>query len=77
MTYVLVIWEDAHVSTRATPKEIQEMKPVLTHSVGHLLGRSKEGIIIMMDYYPDDSDTEYREVHFIPSLMIKKVKVLK
>lgn len=70
MKIVEVVWEDAHCSTDGvTTKESENVKPVLTRTVGYLVTDNKHGLLLASDAY-DDSPGEFRVMNFIPHGMI-------
>lgn len=69
-TPVLIVWDDAHADLEAH-KGDQEYEPCITYSVGIMVRKRKEGIVIYSDYVPSHKD--YRVRGSIPSGMIKSV----
>lgn len=67
-----VVWKDAHCSTGA--EEEGDNEPYLTHSVGFVVKRGKEGLTIAQDCYVRDNG--YRVWSFVPRGMIVSVTYL-
>ena len=72
MKVVEVLWGDAHVSTSdISIKKAQEVKPIMTITVGFLVAENKDGIIIAMDTWP--KHPKQVKVHtFIPWGMVEE-----
>lgn len=76
MTYALVVWNDAYMSTGEIDKDRADtIRPVLTHSVGHLVSQNDSGVVISTDAFPGEPGT-FANWHFIPSGMLVSVTVL-
>ena len=70
MKVVEVHWNDAWVSTACiNTKKAATKKPIKTITVGHLIAESDDGIVMVLDIYPDDPK-EGRVVNFVPWEMV-------
>ena len=70
MKIVEVHWNDAWVSTSSiTIKKALEKKPIKTITVGHLIAENDDGIVMVLDIYPNDPK-EGRVVNFVPWEMV-------
>jgi hypothetical protein len=74
--YALVAWNDAHCSLASVTKnEAEVIRPVLTHSVGHLVSQNKSGVVLAVDSFPNEYE-QFANWHFIPTSMIVSVTEL-
>lgn len=71
MNYVLVIWEDAHAAFgEISTEEARRVVPKVTHTVGHMVAHTDDGITVAVDSYPEGT---FGNWHFIPTDMISEV----
>lgn len=72
---VIVTWDDAHASLDSITKdEAEKMKALRTDSIGYLVSKTKAGVTIAYDEYPDGT---YGAYSFIPQGGIVKIRELK
>jgi hypothetical protein len=72
----LVVWNDAHMETGEIRKDRADtIRPVLTHSVGHVVSQNSSGIVLAVDAFPDEEGV-YANWHFIPTGMLVSVTPL-
>ena len=76
---VCVEWEDAaYNSGYYDKKSPEDFVPVRTRTVGHLVKRTKESVIVAMErFYEGDKPTDDRHISTIPRKMIKKITEIK
>ena len=72
-----VEWLDAQTgfSSPIGMDELDDIKPLLTHSVGYLMREDEEGVILGFMLF--DLKQSFKHWQFIPKGMIKKIKILK
>lgn len=76
---VCVEWEDAmYNSGYYDKKSPEEFTPTLTRTVGHLVKRTGEAILVAQDRFYDSKGKpgDDRHIGVIPKKMIKKVTIL-
>jgi len=67
---VEVHWDDAWVSTNSiSVKQAGKKKPIRTITVGHLIAENDDGIVMVLDAYPNNPK-EGRVVNFVPWGMV-------
>lgn len=75
MKKVIVTWDDAHAYLDSiTIDEAKALKAYRTDSIGYLIAKTKHGLTIAYDEYPDGT---YGAYSFIPAGMVVKVRELK
>jgi hypothetical protein len=76
VTYAVVAWNDAHCNLAGVSKnEAEVIRPVLTHSVGHVVSQNKSGVVLAVDFFPNEYEA-YANWHFIPTGRIVSVTSL-
>jgi hypothetical protein len=72
MSYVIVVWEDAFsVAGEITTDDAKRLTPQVTHSVGHLVSQTDDGVTIAVDAFPQRD--VYNHHHFVPSAMVVEI----
>ena len=72
MNYAIVVWEDAHACFgEITVEDAKRLTPKVTHSVGHIVAQTDDGITIAVDAFPDVGI--YNNYHFIPAGMVTEI----
>ena len=69
-----VIWDDASELTAGWTDEIEKTEPALALSVGFLINKTKDHLVIAMDI---DEQGHHNGRSQIPIGMVKKIKVLR
>jgi len=71
---VCVEWEDACSNSGYYDKDHPEkFAPVMCRTVGHLIKRNKESVIVACEAFEDGGK---REIHTVPRKMVKKITYL-
>ncbi|KKN50492.1 hypothetical protein LCGC14_0632170 [marine sediment metagenome] len=71
---VLVKWSDAVINRGVfSKKDAVANKPAIVETMGHLLSRDKETVIVAAEYADDD---RYRDITIIPSVLVISVEKL-
>jgi len=76
---VAVYWEDAAFvqGNNMSRREVHELEPTFQTSVGFLMERSKERIILAGSIVESGEETGYNDILTIPSAMVRSVKFLR
>lgn len=84
MRIVKVIWKDARtLSETSSLKELKKIKLPEAQTIGYLIDENNERIVVCGFFFPKDESMDdyeydgYRDTHFIPKGMIKKIIELK
>lgn len=73
----LIEWEDAHtVNETLGKKEVKQEKNVKVKTTGYLIDEDKDRIAICGFRFGEGENAGYRDTHFIPKKLIKRIVVL-
>ena len=74
----IVEWDDAHTANETLSKrDIKEENNIRVTTTGYLVDENDERIAICGFRFGKGENTGYRDTHFIPKKMIKKIGVMK
>ena len=72
-----VLWEDAWANSRWQDTPPKNANGIFVESVGFFVRRNKSGIFMSSGRALQDSANEWADMHYVPTGMVKRVRLLR